>query len=173
MNTKSSPWLGVSIALLVLLLVICIVTVSLLAALAPSIAPFFTYSNPPSTLLQPTLQPTPNIKCPNGNCANACLSRLADFLQPNSITESLPRSNFQHSHEINPVLLVTYRLVGGQLGNPQFSSKVPLTLLGLQQDTKSQEKIWNYFAAIIPADQRPPSIHLPSPYFAMRSRAKM
>jgi hypothetical protein len=154
MKGKSSAWLGVSIALLVLLLVVCLAAVSLLTVMAPSIAPFFVYSNQVPTTLQPTLQPPPNIKCPNGNCANACLSKLTDFLLPNSVTESLPRSAFQHGQGSNPVLLVTYRLHGDQLGSPQFAANVPSNLLLLQQDTSPQEKIWNYFAAIIPMDRR-------------------
>src|ERR1700690_32304 len=154
MNSRSSLWFGLSVALLVLLLVVCIAAISLFTALAPSIAPYFAYSNPPPTAIQPTLQPTPKIKCPNGNCANACLSKLTAFLQTNSIPESVPKSAFQHSQGINPLLLVTYRLNGNQLGSPQFSPNVPSTLLKVQQDISPQEKIWNYFASIIPANQK-------------------
>ncbi len=49
---------------------------------------------------------------------------------------------------------MTYRLSGDQLGNPQFAPNVPSSLQKLQQDTAPQEKIWDYFAAIIPANQR-------------------
>jgi len=153
MDGKSSPWFGVSIALLVLIMVVCIVLVSVFTVLEPSIVPLLADLNPSPTTL-PILQPTPKIKCPNGNCANACLSKLTAFLQTNSIPESAPKSAFQHSQGINPLLLVTYRLNGNQLGSPQFSPNVPSTLLKVQQDISPQEKIWNYFAAIIPANQR-------------------
>jgi len=153
MDGKSSPWFGVSIALLVLILVVCIVLISVFTALEPSIVPLLADLNPSPTTL-PILQPTPKIKCPNGNCANACLSKLTAFLQANSIPESVPKSAFQHSQGINPVLLVTYRVNGNGLGSPQFSPNVPSTLLKVQQDISPQEKIWNYFASIIPANQR-------------------
>jgi hypothetical protein len=154
MNSKSSLWFGLSVGLLVLLLVVCIATISLLTALAPSIALYFAYSNPPPTTVEATPQPTPNIKCPNGNCANACLSKLTAFLQTNSIPEALPKSAFQHGQGINPVLLVTYRIDGDRISAPQFSPNVPSNLLKVQQDTGPQEKIWNYFVSIIPLNQR-------------------
>jgi hypothetical protein len=154
MNSRSSLWFGLSVALLILLLVVCIASLSLFTALAPSIVPYFAYSNPSPTAMEPTLQPAPNIKCPNGNCANACLSKLTAFLQTNSISESLPKSAFQHGQGINPVLLVTYRINGDQIGAPQFAPNVPSNLLKVQQDTSPQEKIWNYFASIIPLNQR-------------------
>lgn len=154
MNSRSSVWFSVSVALLVLLLVICIVFISLITTLAPSIAPYFAFSNPSPTPLQPILQPTPKIKCPNGNCANACISKLTDFLKTNSVSEPFPKSAFQHDQGNNSILLVTYRLHGDKLGTPQFSPNVASNLVNVQQDITPQEKIWNYFAAIIPADQR-------------------
>jgi hypothetical protein len=154
MNSKSSPWFSVFIALLILLLVVCVVVISVFTALAPSLASYLAYSRPEPTGLPPTLQPTPKIKCPNGNCADACLSNLTAFLQTGSIPESFPKSAVQHGQGDNSVLLVTYRLHGDQLGSPQFSPNVPSNLLKLQQDTDPQQKIWNYFAAIIPSNQR-------------------
>ncbi len=162
MNGKSSAWFGVSVALLILLLVVCVVFILLITTLAPSLAPYFTQLSPLSTTsqptlqpsLQPSLQPTPKIKCPNGNCANACLSQLTTFLQTSSVPEALPKSSIQHGLGTNAVLLVTYHLHGDQLGSPEFSAKVPSSLIKLQQDTAPQEKIWKYFAAIIPANQR-------------------
>jgi hypothetical protein len=130
------------------------VSISLVTALAPSIAPYLVSSSSQPTVVQPVLQPTPKIKCPNGNCANACLSKLTAFLQTNSIQESIPKSAFQHSQEKNTILLVTYRLHGDQLSSPQFSANMPSNLLKVAQDIGPQEKIWNYFAEIIPADQR-------------------
>ena len=40
------------------------------------------------------------------------------------------------------------------MGSPQFSDQAPPSLSGLEHDTQSQENIWKYFAAIVPADQR-------------------
>ena len=158
MNNKTSIWFSMSVALLVLLLVVCIGVLSLLfvfgSSLAPVIATFIPYSTPIPTDLQPTLLVPPKIKCANSNCANACLSKLTAFLQTNSIPELLPKSAFRHGQEIKPVLLVTYPINGDQLGSPQFSSNVPANLITVQQDISPQEKIWNYFASIIPADYR-------------------
>jgi len=49
--------------------------------------------------------------------------------------------------------LVTYTVHGDQISNPQYES-VSIDLKDEQQDSASQEQVWEYFATIIPADQR-------------------
>ncbi len=154
MNHRSSLWFDLSVALLISLLLACIAVLAFLAAFAPSMALF----NPPASTsysaAPPTLQPTPRIKCPNGDCASACLTKLASVLRVDPIPESAPKSAIQHQPGTQAVALVTYRVHGDQLGAPQFSPNTPSNFLKLQQDTGPQQLVWNYFAAIIPADQR-------------------
>jgi len=49
--------------------------------------------------------------------------------------------------------LVTYQVHGDQIDDPQFE-RVPAQFTDEQQDRSSHEIIWNYFTAIIPADER-------------------
>jgi hypothetical protein len=49
--------------------------------------------------------------------------------------------------------LVVYQVSGDQINNPNFLA-VPENLKPLQADTASQQRIWDYFVQIIPAEQR-------------------
>jgi hypothetical protein len=52
-------------------------------------------------------------------------------------------------------MLDVYQVKGDQISGPQKES-IPENLLPLQNDLESQKLIWNYFAAIIPPEQRVP-----------------
>jgi hypothetical protein len=49
--------------------------------------------------------------------------------------------------------LVSYRVDGDQIRSPQFES-VPAEFDAEQSDTEAHRRLWEYFAALIPADQR-------------------
>lgn len=49
--------------------------------------------------------------------------------------------------------LVLYRVTGEQLSDPMFET-IPVGLKAQQDDLATQQQIWNYFAALIPRDQR-------------------
>ena len=49
--------------------------------------------------------------------------------------------------------LVTYTVTGEQISNPMFES-APAGLKGQQDDVATQQQVWNYFAALIPEEQR-------------------
>jgi hypothetical protein len=153
-NHRSSLWFDLSIALLISMLLACIAALAVFTALAPSLTLFNPLSSASPPEVPPTLQPTPHIKCPNGDCASACLTKLASVLRVDPIPESAPKSAIQHPEGTQAISLVTYRVNGDQLGAPQFSPNIPSNLLKLQQDTDPQQLVWNYFAAIIPANYR-------------------
>ncbi len=52
-------------------------------------------------------------------------------------------------------ILGVYRVSGEQISGPQKES-VPENLVGFQEDLETHALIWNYFVAIIPAEQRLP-----------------
>ena len=53
----------------------------------------------------------------------------------------------------NEQYLVTYQVTGDEISNPQYEN-VPSRLKSQQEDTATQQDIWNYFTALIPLDQR-------------------
>ena len=89
--------------------------------------------------------------CANGDCITTCFNKLPVIANPGD-------KNKKHtSHAVaNPdgYVLETYTISGDQIVNPVEGSDFPAWLKPYQQDRTSQQKIWNYFAAIIPAQQR-------------------
>jgi len=110
-----------------------------------------TVALPSATLGVPTV---PATACPNGDCAKACLSEVSAIRQSSGSSESRPKAAGQGPIGAPARLLVTYAINGDRLGSPQYSRRVPPDLSGLQHDTAAQQKIWDYFAAIIPKDRR-------------------
>ena len=55
--------------------------------------------------------------------------------------------------EPETIYLVTYSVLGDQIENPAFEN-VSDDLLDFQDDEASQQEIWEYFATLIPLDQR-------------------
>jgi len=50
--------------------------------------------------------------------------------------------------------LVTYQIEGDQITSPKLASKLSSDLLPYQADSPAQQRIWDYFAKILPSDQR-------------------
>jgi hypothetical protein len=104
---------------------------------------------PTQTPIPPTPAPTATANpCPNGECIIACVNRLDAIVHPKN--KKTPRHNFKDDEEYT---LVTYQIDGDQISHPKLD-KVPASLKAYQDDQPSQQEIWDYFAAIIPLDQR-------------------
>ncbi|HVN14377.1 MAG TPA: hypothetical protein VMT73_01455 [Anaerolineales bacterium] len=103
------------------------------------------------TPLPPTLTPTPDA---NAACSSL-LAKIMDVavsgggsgLGHAGSTESSPNRD----NESTP--LVSYRVTGNEIGDPYYRA-IPVALRSEQRDTVTQQKIWNYFTELIPADQR-------------------
>ncbi len=93
----------------------------------------------------PSPSPSPQIVCP---------SLLAEMLAASEGGDAPSKSPRRRLPVIKNVkILVTYQVEGDQLANPELDS-VPASLRSYQQDAATQWAIWDYFTAIIPADQR-------------------
>jgi hypothetical protein len=148
MNHRSKLRMTLGAFLAIAFVLACDTTVSI----PTSIAPFIASISPPISTTTP--QPTPKIKCPNGDCANICIGRLTSLLQNGSQPSSPSRGTFSHRSSIQPIVLVAYPVNGDQIGSPQFASNIPASLTSYQHDTVDQQKLWSFFTTIIPSDQR-------------------
>ncbi len=156
MKDNYSPWVTVLIAVLMTTVMACSAVITL-----PQIATAFTppAPQPPAgqlpTLPIATLGPTTvATRCPNGDCANACVAKLNSIPQSSGSSEYRPKAAGQGPNGPPAVVLVTYPVNGNTLGTPKFGDQVPSDLVPLQQDQAAQQKIWDYFTAIIPEAQR-------------------
>ncbi len=86
--------------------------------------------------------------CPNGECIVACVNKLDAIVEPKN--KRPPRHNFETDEEYT---LVTYKVNGDEISNPKLE-KVISSLKNYQKDSAAQQQIWDYFAAIIPPEQR-------------------
>lgn len=156
MSEKSSPWVAVFVTVIVTLVMACAATIALphiLSAVTPAVIPQSGGANP--TLPIATLKPTAGAThCPNGDCANACVAKLGSIPQSSGSSEYRPKAAGQGPNGPPAVVLVTYPVSGNTLGKPSFGDRVPPELVPLEQDQVAQQKIWDYFTAIIPEAQR-------------------
>jgi hypothetical protein len=107
-----------------------------------------TYGNTPGTApSKPTIAPTA-VAAPS-NVVPVCNQKLEQVLE-GSESVSAPNRGPQLDREYT---LVTYAVNGDTITHPVYDS-VPNNLKDYQQDTTSQEKIWNFITRVIPADQR-------------------
>ncbi len=152
MNRRRLPWILAFPFLVTGFILACGVAESIPQLLSTPLAASGETTAPASTPadLTPVASPT---NCPHGDCADACLAKLGSIAQTSGSSEARPKAAGQGPRDTATVL-VTYPVNGDQLGNPQFSDQAPPGLSSLEHDTQSQERIWSYFAAIIPADQR-------------------
>ncbi len=111
-------------------------------------APSATPLPPTSTPTPPTETPQPTFGaiCPDGNCVEACLSNLGAL---SKTAPSEGRDGFNNSEYD----LVTYQILGDEITNP-VKQPVSSGLKPFQQDEASQRQMWNYFASLIPAENR-------------------
>ena len=143
----------VLVACLALISVSCMAVSRILLEPTPTALPSAT-PVPPSVTPSPvpTASATPDY-CPNGDCISACMKHLPAIAQPGGASNGLKSSHrFDGGHDGR--VLVTYVVAGDQIKSPQDMPGIPNSLGIYQKDRISQKKIWDYFAAIIPAEQR-------------------
>lgn len=105
----------------------------------------------PETAASPTVTrvaSTP-IVCTDDSCLNSCLKRIKRELstQPqNEIGGNYTGADANFN-------LVTYQVTGDNLSEPDILW-VPSEYKSYQQDTSAHQRIWDYFTALIPAEQR-------------------
>jgi len=105
----------------------------------------------PTVTPVPTLTPTPDW-CPNGDCVTSCLNKLRSLPQSGG---SGGETKLRRIVSINEEhTLVSYTIDGDQIKNPVEQHDLSGSLKDFQKDHQTQERIWNYFAAIIPPEQR-------------------
>lgn len=118
----------------------------------PTVIPTFTASPLPTltptltaTLPPPTLQP---LTCTDDSCLQACLDRIKVVLA------TQPFASIADSQDESKVVNLAKYKVSGDVIDPLSKLSVPSDYLTYQQDTDSHHRIWDYFVAILPADQR-------------------
>jgi hypothetical protein len=115
---------------------------------------FFPVTEGPQTLLpativpslQPSLVPTiPPAACPN----------ITDQIMQiaNAVSEESDTVENSSRDENNETILVTYTISGNEISDPVYED-VSSDLQNQQDDTATQQDIWNYFTTLIPADER-------------------
>ncbi len=152
MNWKTYPWISFIVAAMLVAGLACAGEVTF-----PQIRSTDTIPGPatPTAVAGATIIPLPTgTLCPRGDCANACMGKLSSIVQNSGSSEFRPKAAGQGPLGAPAVVLVTYPLNRDQLGAPQYADQVPPDLTALQHDTTVQQRIWDYFAAIIPADMR-------------------
>ncbi len=156
MSRIPSSWLATCMTVFLGIILAC-------AALIAFPHDFFVKFGPGPAALQPAtpapslaavLPPVTGTQCPNGGCAKACLARLNSIQQNSGSGDARPKAAGQSPLGLPATVLATYPVNGDQLGDPQLAPNVPPALSSMQQDTIDQKKIWDYFAAIIPAADR-------------------
>ncbi len=156
MKTRLPAWAALTIALFIMMLMLCSVVNNIPTLPVLSTLPITANTVPsnPTPLPVVQLSPTPVLICPSGNCVDACLAKINSILQTNSVPQSPPEVAAPHGAKIQAITLVSYFVQGDQLSAPQYAQNIPSNLVPYQQDTVSQHNIWNYFTAMVPADQR-------------------
>lgn len=100
----------------------------------------------------PTITPTPDY-CPNGDCISACMEHLPTIARPGAAGGGM-KSSHRSEGGGEGFILVTYTVIGDKILSPQDITGIPKADQVYQDDRASQQKIWDYFAAIIPLEQR-------------------
>jgi hypothetical protein len=135
---------------LVSLSLACEATSDVFEESTPTTAPLRT-KRPTRTPVPPSPTPIPistNANCPNGECITACVNKLDSIVSRKN--KKAPRHEFDQDEEYT---LVTYDIEGNEITNPE-RGKIISSLKSYQNDTKAQQQLWDYFAAIIPSEQR-------------------
>jgi len=109
----------------------------------------------PTATATPTLTPTlPPTLTPTVLFEAACPSLLEEILKAGTSKEViLAGKSDQNFKEEKGIVLVTYEVVGDKITGPQIEP-VSSDLKDEQKDREAHEAIWNYFASIIPPEER-------------------
>jgi len=159
MKVGISSWFAVVLTVMFTALMACAAAITLpqVVTVISTVAPAETEqpAASASTLAVATLDPTAlAMHCPHGDCANVCLSQLDSIPLSTGSSENRPKAAGQGANGLPAVVLVTYPVNGDTLGAAKDAEQVAPALQALQHDQAAQQKIWDYFSAIIPAGQR-------------------
>jgi hypothetical protein len=115
---------------------------------------------PPTLIPVPTLTPTlvPTItltpdSCPNGDCITACVDQIHSMSQSGGVGGE-SRTTRRSLDAKGIYVLVAYTIDGDQIRDPIDERGLSESLTDYQKDRQTQQRIWDYFAAIIPPEQR-------------------
>lgn len=96
-----------------------------------------------------TPRPTPHpITCSDDSCLNACLTRINETLETRQFD---PLGGAYAGTDAN-LNLVLYTVENGKLSEPDMLY-VPAEFKPFQEDLETQQTVWNYASALLPADQ--------------------
>ena len=109
----------------------------------------------PTATATPTLTPTlPPTLTPTAIFEAACPSLLEEILKAGTAKEViLAGRSDENFKEEKGIVLVTYEVTGDKITGPQIEP-VSSDLKDEQKDRETHETIWNYFASIIPSQER-------------------
>ncbi len=79
--------------------------------------------------------------------------RIIEANSPMIVEGDAETMDFGSRSEDNITYIVTYYISGNEINNPSFES-VPSDLQDEQNDTATHQKLWGYFAALIPLESR-------------------
>src|ERR1051325_1965689 len=124
----------------------------LLSTLACRAATRLIIPDTPTPLPSPTITLTPlptptETPLPTPTVLASCPNLLADIMK----TENSFHGSDEAAHKER--YLVTYTVNGDQISNPSYET-APADFSKEQHDTAAHQAIWNYFAGIIPPEQR-------------------
>jgi hypothetical protein len=104
---------------------------------------------PPATIA-PSLGPSLVPAIPPASCPN-----ITDQVMQiaNAVSEESNTVDNSSRDEDTGIILVTYTISGDEINDPVYED-VSSDLQNQQDDTATQQDIWNYFTALIPANQR-------------------
>lgn len=122
------------------------------SAVQLSETPTLTVTPQPSLTPSPTIIPSPTpFSCTNGDCVSSCYRQLAPIVSPGELRDHRAIREVDNEDGYS---LVNYVIKGDSLKEPVEGDTVPDWLKPYQQDQKAQQEIWNYFALLIPDEQR-------------------
>jgi hypothetical protein len=116
------------------------------------IPPTLTPIPTPTPTLIPTITPTPD-SCPNGDCITACMDQIHNISQSGG--DGGESKTMRRSFDARGIyILVAYTIDGDQIKDPIDERRLSASLTDYQKDRQAQQRIWDYFAAIIPPERR-------------------
>lgn len=98
----------------------------------------------------PTVTPTPD-NCPSGNCINSCVTKLNSVVLVHPPKEQGGKHVFKDNEKYT---LSTYQIDGNDISDPVLGKNIPASIQPYRDNQTAQKEAWDYFAAIIPLEQR-------------------
>jgi hypothetical protein len=95
----------------------------------------------------PTEIPNEIVSCP------LITDKIVEMNSTSLVQGSSDTMDFGGRDQDNTIYIVTYQISGDQITDPSFE-KVPADLQDEQDDPAAHQKLWNYFTALIPFEDR-------------------